>query len=231
MAGLLRVRDWAEKFENNRTKEIKDLKWVPTPNKHDGDGYTELVEHENGAAHFGCWNAIVQVASKCEPRGTLLRDTGKPHDSASLARMTRLPEPMLREAIERLIVIGWLESEVVGTQGVESIPAMTPQDGAAITQEPALNGMEWNGMEEKEHSARASRIPTLQEVRDYFTEKKIDIDPEEFFNHYESADWKRGKSQTPITKWKLCVSTWLKKRGHDPGDAWLAEKQQGTSNG
>jgi hypothetical protein len=34
----------------------------------DGDGYTELVDHDDGAAHLGAWCAIVQIASKCDPR-------------------------------------------------------------------------------------------------------------------------------------------------------------------
>jgi hypothetical protein len=49
--GLLRVRDWDAVYENNRSREYKKLKWVPIPNRMDGDGYTELVDHQNGAAH------------------------------------------------------------------------------------------------------------------------------------------------------------------------------------
>src|SRR5687767_7543220 len=107
---MLRIVDWDKHFENNRTKELKKLSWVPFPNKHDGDGFTELLDHPNGAAHYGAWCAIVQVASKCDPRGTLSRDGARPHDVASLSRITRIPEPVLTEAIQRLInPIGWLE--------------------------------------------------------------------------------------------------------------------------
>jgi hypothetical protein len=68
---MLRIVDWELHFENNRTKELKRLTWVPFPNRHDGDGYTELLDHPDGAAHYGAWCAMVQVASKCDPRGTL----------------------------------------------------------------------------------------------------------------------------------------------------------------
>jgi len=50
--------------------------------------------------------------------------------------------------------------------------------------------------------------PSLQEVKDYVTEKGYPIDPDKFFHHYASANWYRGK--TKITNWKLCVGTWLK---------------------
>ena len=49
--------------------------------------------------------------------------------------------------------------------------------------------------------------PTLQEVRSYITEKNYSIDPEKFFNHYETTNWFRGK--TKIKNWKACIRTWL----------------------
>lgn len=149
---MYRIRDWNKHFENNRTRDLVHMQWVPIPNKQDGDGYTALLlDHENGPAHFGAWCAIVQVASKCEPRGTLMRETGKPHDARSIARITRLPVAVVAEALERLIgdEIGWME--LVAISGVTE----TPQEGAATPQESASsracaerNGTEENGTEE-----------------------------------------------------------------------------------
>jgi hypothetical protein len=106
---ILRIKDWDKHFENNRTRELKKLSWVPFPNKQDGDGYTELMEYKNGVTYFGCWCAICEVASKCDPRGTLMRDGKRPHDYGSLSRMTRISKEILEEAIKILINIGWLE--------------------------------------------------------------------------------------------------------------------------
>lgn len=146
---VYRIAAWSDHFENNRTRELKSLDWVPIPNKHDGDGYTELLEHPNGAAHFGAWNAIVQVASKCDPRGTLLRDGSRPHDSQSLARITRLPALVFDEALPRLVSIGWLELISIKTLNLASVS----QEGAAKPQDDAekrlRNGMEGKGTEEK----------------------------------------------------------------------------------
>jgi hypothetical protein len=114
---VLGVRDWDALYENNRTRGYKRLAWVPIPNRMDGDGYTELVDHENGAAHLGAWIAIVQVASRCEPRGVLMRDGGRPHDAASLARISRLPVEVFREVLPRLLNIGWLA--VLGQNAAE----------------------------------------------------------------------------------------------------------------
>jgi hypothetical protein len=43
MGMLYRIVDWDELFENSRTRQMKKMTWVPLPNKHDGDGYTELM--------------------------------------------------------------------------------------------------------------------------------------------------------------------------------------------
>jgi len=144
---LLRVKDWEKHFENNRTRELKKMQWVPMPNKQDGDGYRELIEdHPNGVAHYGAWCALISVASKCDPRGTLLRDSGMPHTWPSLKRKTGIPVEVWEEAIPRLVETGWL----VATPCESTTPqegAKPPQGNAALSHEPALNGMEGNGRE------------------------------------------------------------------------------------
>lgn len=154
MAVLYRVKGWAQHFENNRTRNLKHMDWIPLPNKLDGDGYTDLVSHPEGAAHFGAWVACVEVASKCEPRGTLMRDGARPHDPASLARITRLPRQVFEQAIPRLLSIGWLTSEVVASSTDTEIShegAAHSHDSAARSQDTDYgregNGTEGNGTE------------------------------------------------------------------------------------
>jgi hypothetical protein len=106
-----RIRDWEKNFENNRTRTMDVMRWVPIPNKHDGDGYTEMVDGPDGAAIYGAWVAVIQVASKCHPRGTLLRDNKTPHTPDSIARVTRLPAKSIERAIAKAssASVGWLE--------------------------------------------------------------------------------------------------------------------------
>ena len=117
---MYRVKDWDLHYENNRSRDIMDLEWVPFKNQHDGDGITELLDHPNGMAHLGAWVLLVQVASKCgkpagkcgegdTPRGTLRRDNGKPHDIRSIARMSGGDLKVFEEAISRFLDIKWLE--------------------------------------------------------------------------------------------------------------------------
>ncbi len=160
MPPLYRIRDWGRHFENNRTRELKRIAWVPMPNKHDGDGYTELVSHPDGAAHYGAWCALVAVASKCDPRGTLLRDGAVPHDTVSLARKTRLPAAIFAVAIPRLLAIGWLEQVTKNGKVIEISQegAKIPRGGAERSQESALKGREGKGKEEEKAAADAGTL-------------------------------------------------------------------------
>ena len=196
-----RIKDWNHHFENNRTRDLKRMAWVPMPNKMDGDGYTELLDHPNGPAHFGAWVAIVEIASRCGicpteqderasagetaagcgipaggcgeparayiPRGTLIRDNGRPHDFSSLSRLCRISPELLREVLPRLVFLGWIE-DVEDLRFDISFTYEIPQAGAGIPQEGALKpheagiltcarGTERNGTEEKRNTQNSTQ--------------------------------------------------------------------------
>ncbi len=159
---IYRIKDWSKHFENNRTKELIKMSWVPVPNQHDGDGFTELMEEPDAMALYGAWMLILQVASKCEPRGTLVRDNpapscgdpapscgaGKrPHDAASIARVTRGHCPTIAKSIPILIRIGWIE--VIGFDG-KTLQNPAPSCGAEATSGAGSCGSREKGMEGKE---------------------------------------------------------------------------------
>lgn len=135
---LIVIVDWSSRYENNRTRELKKLDWVPVPNRMDGDGYTELLNHPNGAAHLGAWLALLQIASRCDVRGILSRrtipqDGARPHDVESLARISRVPTAVFEEVLPRLVSIGWIEMQT--TEKYDN--CTIPQDGAGIPQDDA----------------------------------------------------------------------------------------------
>lgn len=108
---ILRITDWDKHFENASSRKLKRLDWVAIPNKMDGEGYTALVEHADGAAHLGAWYAIVEVASKQSPRGYLPGgfSQGISGICQSIGRISRLPPRVFMDVIPRLLEIGWLE--------------------------------------------------------------------------------------------------------------------------
>lgn len=85
------------------------------------------MSHKNGAEIFAAWVLILQVASKCDPRGTLLRGGKKPHDSASLALKTRAPEKWFKLSLEFLETeTDWLDIQLIGE---ENTPTPHPPAG------------------------------------------------------------------------------------------------------
>ena len=129
---LLSIVGWNTIYENNRTRDLKKMDWVPIPNKLDGDGYTELLAHPDGALHYAAWVILVLVASRCQPRGTLIRAGGHAHDAASLSRISRIDVNVFLCALPRLVEIGWVAKVHVTGNGIN-----IPQEGAGIPQEGA----------------------------------------------------------------------------------------------
>jgi hypothetical protein len=170
-----RITNWNDIYENNRTRELKRLAWVPVPNKMDGDGYTELVEGPDGAAHLGAWLAILEVASRCDPRGTLLRDSADPHTPQSLARISHLPAGLFEAVIPRLLKPRWLELTPSAstpyefpqdTAGIPHQAATTPQNPAGIPHPPdsLARTRERNGTEGKGNEQNGTTVVSTKVV-------------------------------------------------------------------
>jgi len=228
---LYKIRDWSELFENNRTRDMKAMAWIPVPNNHDGYGYTTVVGRKNGAAIYGAWMVILQVASKCEPRGTLLRSPQQPHDAASISRMTRIPEQDIQNALDICSEeTQWLEvTEVVQ---IPHLPAEIPHPPAerpppspqATDEERRKEGMEGTeGTEGKEQNGNSASAPSVTD-EDSKPSSRFQVPPkseldfhalkiglpqseaDKFFNHYESNGWKVG--QNKMKSWRPAMSGW-----------------------
>ena len=56
--------------------------------------------------------------------------------------------------------------------------------------------------------------PTLDDINNYCSKRKNNIDAETFFNFYESKDWLIGKNK--MKDWKACIITWEKRDTNKP---------------
>lgn len=170
---LLVIRDWTDLFENNRTRELKKLDWLPLPNDLSSDGYTELITHRRGPSHFAVWIVLLQMASRCEPRGFLIRSNRVAHDFASISRVTRMPVKLIAEAVERLLAIGWLETKELSDE-ISHPAAPKPQEtDASRARVP-------EGKERREGVAPTCAHPTAEECGlpvDQFFEERYALHP------------------------------------------------------
>jgi len=105
---MLRIRNWNANFETHESRKLKRLEWVSVPNDLLDIGYRTLIDHPNGAAHFGAWMVMIEVGSTCKIRGTL-SETGVPLTERHLAMKSGLPAELFEGAIPRLLDIGRLE--------------------------------------------------------------------------------------------------------------------------
>ena len=107
------VKDWGKIYENNRSRVIDDLRWVPIPNKHDSLGFSTLIREKNGVALYGAWCLIIQVASKCRPRGRLVNRDGVPLTARAIGVMTGAPPEIIQDCLDLVTrpEIAWITPE------------------------------------------------------------------------------------------------------------------------
>jgi hypothetical protein len=136
----------------------------------DGAGYTELVDHPNGAAHLGAWLAILEIASRQTVRGEIPQaSAGIPQ---ALARISRLPVAVFEEVLPRLALIGWIEpirgaiAEVQQNQQSSGIPQRPAEIPHPAAEKPALKGMELKGTEGKGTTPTPAAKPAAVSVSD-----------------------------------------------------------------
>jgi hypothetical protein len=109
---LYKIRGWGIHFENNRSRSVKELDWISIPNRHDGENFAKVMDDPECGNIFSGFVLMLQVASKCNPRGVLVKDSGFPHDSNSLHLKTRAPKSLFDKAFEFLLMhTDWLECD------------------------------------------------------------------------------------------------------------------------
>jgi len=204
-----RVSNWDEIYENNRTREVKTLHWIPVPIKLAGDGYTLIMDKEDGAAIFGTFIAILEIAASCEPRGTLLRRDNLAHTCDTIARMSRVPATLVRRTIDVCTKeTMWLEIIDLETGATIS------QEGATISQEGAPRQQyitEHNNTRQKSNKPRARERftpPTVQEIAEYCRQRNNTVNPHAFHDHYATRNWIPKGYTRQMSDWKAAVRTW-----------------------
>jgi len=178
----LRIKDWDKLYENSRSRQVENARWIAISNSFDDDIYCELVEEDDGPAMVGCHLGIIKVASKCHPRGTLNKSTGQPHTSTSLARILRFPEPLVAKTVLYLVNCGFMEDDspqpVKKKKKTAAKRKTSPKRQADVTQASperqsiTTEGMEWNGRKEENGKKEELSQATLFDSSQPFTTAK-----------------------------------------------------------
>jgi len=152
----LRVCRWDELYENHASRKISNISWIPVRNSFEGSAYCDLwIDYDEDAVKiFGAFILILQLASKCHPRGTLSRSSGRPHTIRSIAAITRAPEQIFQLAIPILVEhLGWLEYVEDGARAIA-----IGSDPDAVGCEPHSDRAEQNRTEQKRTEGNGSEV-------------------------------------------------------------------------
>ena len=87
------------------------------------------------------------------------------------------------------------------------------QDGTLVQHTNIENKYINNNSLYKKSSSHFQK-PSLDEIRQYCISRSNKVDPEQFFNFYESKGWIIGKS--PMKDWRAAVRTWEKREKEIP---------------
>lgn len=186
---LYTISRWNEIYENNRSRILKDLKWVAVPNGHDGENYCRIMAGKDGAVIFSAWILILQVASRCTPRGVLVRANGEPHNPESLSIKTRAPAVWFTKALPVLVSLGWLFHNPL----IENDTASTCRE-SAVKVPDTRQRIEGNGMEGIEGTMPSAEPSGGKGVLELRLESLFNRRPSTPWGVNEIKAWKRAKT-------------------------------------
>ena len=202
---LYAIRNWNEIYENNRSRQIESLSWVPFPNKHDGENFSLIMRHKDGAIIFAAFILLVELASKCKPRGVLIRGNGQPHNVTSMSAKCQAPDVWFSTALDYLEHnTDWLEVKEFTNER---------QSGVTSTSVGRQSGdEEGKGTEEgkgREGARPFSEIPSWEQFWEYCQSPHCGISAEWFAkDKFLAAEQKGWQGISDWRKYALRVRGW-----------------------
>lgn len=76
----------------------------------------------------------------------------------------------------------------------------------------------------KQKELRKIIPPKIEWVTEYCNERKNDITPQRFFDHYEMVGWKVGRNK--MVDWQAAVRTWENRSGYQKPEANQQQSQR-----
>lgn len=126
------IKDWKDIYETHDSRKYKGLNWVALPNRWDGRGFRRAMKHERHIEIFAAWPLILQIASRCQVRGTLQGDDGVPLTAQDMEDKTGLDVKCFDIALNVLSSqeIGWIEVKEI-SRNLPELPG-TPGDSGKV---------------------------------------------------------------------------------------------------
>jgi hypothetical protein len=147
---LYQIVDWADHFENAKSKSYQKCNYACVPNKQGGSGWSNVMGEVDGMAIYGVWMSIVQICSRQRsPRQGFLttdgKEAGRRLSVREMANQLRRPEVEIHRCLQVVcsdevgfmrILVGTPEAVQLGlirqSKDTPGIPEGQPMDSAGI---------------------------------------------------------------------------------------------------
>ena len=199
----------------------------------DEDAIDWLEEQPNGKEYSLFYLKL--CVKSLRTNGVLIRRVGNmliPYDHVKLGELTKTSPDTVIVAMNLLIQIGLVErlengelylTQVENMIGSQSKGAFKKQQqiarrnvnliegGARVEKIPPDIDIEIEkeieiDIDKEKKPLKRFTAPTIEEVKEYCSERKNGVDAERFVNYYTANGWKVGKN--PMKDWKAAVRTW-----------------------
>lgn len=185
-----------------------------------------VIEQKYGNDGYAFWFKVLELLASSEGH---YYDCRKPHQWEFLQAKTRLSEGKCNELLDLLAKLEaidpklwskriiWSDNFVAGIADVyKNRRVEMPSKPSFYKHKPRKTDVSTSRNPQtklKESKVKKNirgkfRKPSIKEIRDYCLERKNKIDPEQFYNFYESKGWMIGKNK--MKDWRAAVRTWEK---------------------
>ena len=172
------------------------------------------MAQKNGAEIFGCWIALIEVASTCDRRGDMTK-----YDIDDISLLTMINKNILLQAIEFLAnTLDWIEILTDCDKKLTHIDkcALETASGSSILSNSVLS----NSLKEEGSGGKPKKQafvpPDIGEFKKYCEEHQHYGIAQKAFDYYSAANWHDGKGN-PVRNWKQkLIAVWFKDENKDP---------------
>lgn len=204
------------------------MKWFKHESRAHRDAKLQKLVMKYGFEGYGLyWYCVENVCASLEPNLTFELEV----DSEILAHVGRMDSRLVEEIMLYMVNVGLFEqSESVitclklarflgesGTRNNELREIIKREKSQTVSDGHRLSQTISDCLPKRREEKITKRVetnrfapPTIEEIQDYCIEKGYHwVDPERFWNFYDSKNWMVGKNK--MSKWRSSLSNWAAK--------------------
>lgn len=211
---------------------MAEVKWIKiTVDMFDDEKIKIIQSMPEGDSLLVVWIRLITLAGKTNDGGYIYIAEDMPYTDEMLSVIINKPLNIIRLALDTFNKLGMIENDVKGIyltnfekhQSIDKLAEIREKNRLRVRKyrekqkelecnvtETLCNALDIDIEEDidiKENNKRKKFIkPTIEEVKQYCLERKNNIDPEYFIDHYNANGWKVGKNS--MKDWKAAIRTW-----------------------